>query len=366
MCNPRLRDNRDLKNKKVVVEDSMFVSLAVRRIEPWDRVVTVRYGNYSDNRKWEVIGSCMRQGIVEAFLLGKEPIDLTKGDVGRLIDARFRGRNLFQGWEDCNTPTFERFEGVTEQVVVLSFLIGLRLEFDSIRSQFLNESAIPPLQETFAHVLRNENLQSFQTLDHNSALVSRGGFHGGFRGGSCGGHIGGSRCGHSDRPTDSRATIPDSDDVECYYCHEFGHTKRTCKKLLARHSRSSSAHVASASDNTVTIPVEEYARLLGTENSTAPTVAFAKTGNSSTCLLSFASKWVIDSGDSDYMTGNPTLFSNSDKHMSPSHVTIVDGSTPPVLGYGTIDLTPSVSLSSDLLTKRIIGRGQETDKPIHI
>ncbi|KAI3667307.1 hypothetical protein L6452_42360 [Arctium lappa] len=75
----------------------------------FQRVVTVRYGNYSDNHKWEVIGSCMRQGIMEAFLLGKEPIELTKRDVGRLIDARFRGRNLFQGWEDCNTPTFERF-----------------------------------------------------------------------------------------------------------------------------------------------------------------------------------------------------------------------------------------------------------------
>ena len=32
-----------------------------------------------------------------------------------------------------------------EQVAVISFLTGLRPEFDSIRSQFLNESAIPSL-----------------------------------------------------------------------------------------------------------------------------------------------------------------------------------------------------------------------------
>ncbi|KAJ9543933.1 hypothetical protein OSB04_023640 [Centaurea solstitialis] len=44
-----------------------------------------------------------------------------------------------------------------EQIVVISFLSGLRPEFDSIRSQFLNESAIPSLQDTFARVLRNED-----------------------------------------------------------------------------------------------------------------------------------------------------------------------------------------------------------------
>ncbi|KAJ9558057.1 hypothetical protein OSB04_012671, partial [Centaurea solstitialis] len=47
-----------------------------------------------------------------------------------------------------------------------------------------------------------------------------------------------------------------------------------------------------ASDSTVTIPAEEYARLLGSEHSTTPTAAFAETSNSSTCLLSSASKWI--------------------------------------------------------------------------
>ncbi|KAJ9544458.1 hypothetical protein OSB04_024165 [Centaurea solstitialis] len=283
-----------------------------------------------------------------------------------------------------------------EQVAVISFLTGLRPEYDSIRSQFLSESAIPSLQETFARVLRNESTQPSPNPEHKSALVSRGEFRGGFRGGSRGGHRGGTRGGHTNRTTEPRATIPDSDVVECYYCHELGHTKRTCKKLLARYPRGSSAHVAYASDDTVTIPAEEYARLLGTEHSTAPTAAFAETGNSSTCLLSSASKWVIDLGASDHMTGNPTLFSTFNKHMSPSHVTIADGSASSVLGSGTVELTPSVSLSyvlslpkfsfnllsvsritrtlncsvkffpdfcvfKDLLTKKIIGRGREAD-----
>ncbi|KAI3668253.1 hypothetical protein L6452_43330 [Arctium lappa] len=54
-CVPNLSIDR-----KVVDKDSMFIPSSVRHIEPWDRVVTVRYGDYSDNLKWDVIGSCRR------------------------------------------------------------------------------------------------------------------------------------------------------------------------------------------------------------------------------------------------------------------------------------------------------------------
>ena len=97
-----------------------------------------------------------------------------------------------------------------EQVAVISYLSGLRLEFNSIRSQFLNESAIPSLQETFARVLRNEDFQSVPPPDHHSALASRGGYRGGYRGGSRGGSRGGYRGsfrgGHNDQTTYSRGS----------------------------------------------------------------------------------------------------------------------------------------------------------------
>ena len=47
---------------------------------------------------------------------------------------------------------------------------------------------------------------------------------------------------------------------------------------------------------------------------TTSTAAFAETGKSSKCLVSWSSKWVIDSGASDHMTGNSNLLSDFSRH----------------------------------------------------
>lgn len=130
---------------------------------------------------------------------------------------------------------------------VMSFLTGLRPEFEAIRSQILNESTIPSLHETFAKILRHADLQSPQTPPLNSALVSRGGFRGNFRGGYRGSNRGTSRGGRNNRAPDSH--LQNLDDFECYYCHELGHTKCTCKKLLAKNQHNPSANFASTSEN---------------------------------------------------------------------------------------------------------------------
>ena len=105
-------------------------------------------------------------------------------------------------------------------------------------------------------------------------------------------------------------------------------------------------------------------------------------------------QWIIDSGATNHMTGNSSLFTTFQSHHSTSTVTFVDGSTSCVLGSRTIPLTPLITLTfllslpqfsfnliyvckltrtlnqsisffhdyfliQDLSTKRIIGRGCE-------
>ena len=183
--------------------------------------------------------------------------------------------------------------------------------------------------------------------------------------------------------------------VVCYYCHKLGHTRRECRKLLNRNRRFQSAHAASASntlEQSVVLSADEYAKLL--KPASTPTVAFAESGTPNTCLMSSSSNWVIDSGATYHMLGNSSLFAIFQSQPTTSTITLADGSKSCALGSDTINPTPLITLTSvlslphfsfnlisvskltrtlncsislflgyclfqDLLTKRVIDRGQE-------
>ena len=122
--------------------------------------------------------------------------------------------------------------------------------------------------------------------------------------------------------------------------------------------------------------------------------AIDESSNSNKCQVSSSSsKWVIDSGATNHMTVNSSLFSTF--QSQPSTITLADGSQSCVLRSSKIFPTPSIPLSSvlsllifsfnlmsvrkltralkcytsffpdfclfqDLMTKQIIGRGHES------
>ena len=180
--------------------------------------------------------------------------------------------------------------------------------------------------------------------------------------------------------------------------------KCDCKKLQYRNQRTQSAHIASTNDainheKSVTISADEFAKFSqyqeSLKSSSTPVTAIAESGKPNTCLVSSSSKWVIDSGATDHMTGNSSLFSTFQSHTSAPTVTLADGSKSRVLGSGSVNPTPLISLSSvlslpelsfnlisvskltralncsaqffpdyclfqDLTTKQIIGKGHES------
>ena len=117
--------------------------------------------------------------------------------------------------------------------------------------------------------------------------------------------------------------------VVCHYCHDLGHVCRDCRKL---HNRYRSFQYA-------------YESL---KVASTPSTMLTGSSKPNTCLMSSSSKWVIDSGATDHMTGNSNLFTTFQSHPSTSIVTRADWSTSSVLGSRTIHLTPLITLTSIL------------------
>ena len=167
--------------------------------------------------------------------------------------------------------------------------------------------------------------------------------------------------------------------VGCHYCRKPGHVRRNCRKLQNKNRRfQSSNHQKSL----------QYASTFIT--------TLVELGKTNTCFISSSSTWVINFGATDHMTGNSSLFTTFQSHPSTSIVTLANWSTFCVLGLGTIHLTPLITLTSimslpqfsfnliyiskltrtlncsisffpnycliqELSTKRIIGRGRESE-----
>ncbi|KAM7509738.1 hypothetical protein LguiB_008613 [Lonicera macranthoides] len=299
-----------------------------------------------------------------------------------------------------------------EQMAIMSFLAGLPAEFETAKNQILSSPEISSLQEVYSRVLRTEGVSPVQTplVPFNSALVSKnneselGRLQ--YRGGNQGG--GSNSNNFHTRAHDSGTSVTrgqGSGGIVCHYCHNPGHLKRDCRKLRYRTQRAHSAHMASTTDiaeNSVLIPADEFAKyskyqdsLKSSSTPVTSVTAIANSGKPNTCLVSSSSKWVIDSGATDHMTGNSSLFSTFQSHISPSSVTLADGTSSSVLGSGTITPTPVIPLSSvlhlpqlsfnlisvsqltrklnccisffpdyclfqDLMTKKIIGKGHES------
>ena len=97
------------------------------------------------------------------------------------------------------------------------------------------------------------------------------------------------------------------------------------------------------------VSADEFAKFSQYQESlkiSTPVTTLAETCK--TCLISSSNKWVIDSGATNHMTGNPKTFSSFRSHLASSPVTIADGSTSNVVGSRIVKPTSSITLSSVL------------------
>ena len=114
----------------------------------------------------------------------------------------------------------------------------------------------------------------------------------------------------------------------------------------------SSTNSESKVDQVTTISAneyKEYLQLKAAQHTTSSAIV-AHTGNSTVCLShSTPSRWVLDSGGSDHVTGNSSIFSELSPPKYPYYITVADGSKVEATSVGKVSPIPSLSLSSVLL-----------------
>ena len=115
----------------------------------------------------------------------------------------------------------------------------------------------------------------------------------------------------------------------CHYCHNPGHVRWNCRKLQNKNKR---------------FQFVPYQKSL--KSTSTPISTLAESGKTNTCFLSSSSTWVIDSGATDHMTSNSSLFTTFQSQPTTSIVTLANGSTSCVLRSRTIHLTPLLTLTS--------------------
>ena len=145
----------------------------------------------------------------------------------------------------------------------------------------------------------------------------------------------------------------------CTHCQLSGHTIDYCYDL---HPELRGLHASidtepwtpspgsSSGQGIVQLTRAEYDELIRARQNesgaiSGPTATLAQR-NDSTCLLSSTTpprSWVIDSGATHHMTGDPSLLTSTSSVPSTS-VTLADGSQSKVTGIGCVSLSSSVSL----------------------
>ncbi|KAL5804478.1 hypothetical protein ACOSQ3_031278 [Xanthoceras sorbifolium] len=204
------------------------------------------------------------------------------------------------------------------------FLAGLDPEFDKVRADVLRMDPFPGVKGAFAYVRREAQRQATmlappQVSDRSALLINKG-------------NLG---------------------DRKCTHCGQKNHIRDACWRLIGYPEwylekrkkgslKTGNASLASSSGNSSST---SYGNICDSQIQFSNSGIFHSAFSVST--ISSNNTWIIDSGATDHMTFNSQNFS----HRSPTetnNVSYADGTPTPVLGAGSIPLTPSLNLSSVL------------------
>ncbi|KAK2452382.1 putative mitochondrial protein [Trifolium repens] len=291
--------------------------------------------------------------------------DLKQGDLSvtqfyNTLTRQWQQLDVFEEHKWTCTADSKKYKEIVEKKRIFKFLMGLNKNLDEVRGRILGTKPLPSIREVFSEVRREESRKKVMLgesfvlpVAEQSALAARG-VH--------------------NHAMDNR--LKKTKRLWCDYCQRSGHTRDTCWKIHGKPAdwkpskptmdKESRGNHVSSEEGSHTIAahapqsspfnqeqleaLQKMFSLMSSQNN--PKVAsLAQKGN---FLSAFTVKsgnlkpWIVDSGASDHMTGDKSLF----HHYSPCYdgmsVKIADGTLSKVAGTGSIILSEDIELKSVL------------------
>ena len=219
-----------------------------------------------------------------------------------------------------------------DNLYMVLILRGMHPDFDHVRDQVLTGQEVPSLENLITRLLRVPSSiggNSVNTIETSAMISSRGG-----RGGR--GNRGG-RGGRGGRP-------------QCSYCKRMGHTQDTCYSIHGFPRKF--VNISKSETSEMKFSEAEYQEYLRLKAAKEPQISSSIGAHNSAACISQSGNdqnpWIIDSGASDHIAGNSSLFSSISSPNIPHFITLADGSQVTAKGIGHVSPTSSLSLSSVL------------------
>ncbi|KAL2230846.1 UNVERIFIED_CONTAM: Retrovirus-related Pol polyprotein from transposon RE1 [Sesamum indicum] len=247
----------------------------------------------------------------------------------------------------------------------MQFLMGLGEPYDSIRSQILVLDSLPNVNKAYSMVLRVErqrlvNLE-YAGIHENSAMQVKGTEF---------------RFNSWNKNYMKKKGITNKRSLVCDYCNKQGHNKDSCFKLhgfpdwykdLNEQKKRGSSRAFAVNDGPISMEKSQRNELLSDllealqmVQNKAPQnpmkVHFAQDTEMAGTLVQNnksdygkTKEWIVDSGATNHMSGDGTLFHSLSKLHKPIEIHLRDNSTSLATHNGNITLFPGLTLMNVLL-----------------
>ncbi|RVW35969.1 Retrovirus-related Pol polyprotein from transposon TNT 1-94 [Vitis vinifera] len=266
---------------------------------------------------------------------------------------------------NCVTDGF-LYKKIVEGKRVFKFLLGLNKNLDEIRGRIMGVKPLPSLREAFSKVRREESRKNLMMGSHQQLNMAES-----------------SALKTQFAPFDNRQKIKGGRPW-CDHCRKPGHSRETCWKIhgkpvdwkprqpLEKEGRGNHVATDEQSPQPEASPfnkeqMEMLQKLLSpllsvqsqTGSSSNQVIGSGTLAHKGNFLSAFTAgkkrkkPWIVDSGASDHMTGDATIFDTYSSCPNNLTVRIADGSLSKVVETGSVVLSRDLTLNSVLLVPNL-------------